>query len=63
MNNPMVITIEKTMLAKHCLLLCTNCGTTTNHVLSRSGEFYSCGCGEIVWIEFPNEEIEDELLT
>jgi hypothetical protein len=39
--------------------LCTSCGTTTNHVLSRSGEFYSCGCGEIVWIEFPNEENED----
>jgi hypothetical protein len=55
-----VITIEKTMLAKHCLLLCTNCGTTTNHVLSRSGEFYSCGCGCIIEVEIKeeNEDVE-----
>ena len=62
MNTPMVITIERTMLAKHCLLLCTNCGTTTNHVLSKSEEFYSCFCGCIIEIEIKEEEIEDETI-
>lgn len=54
----MIITIERTMLAKHCLILCTNCGTETNHVLSRSKEFYACACGEIVEIELKEDEDE-----
>jgi hypothetical protein len=57
----MIITIEKEMLAKHCIILCTNCGHETNHVLSRSKEFYACWCGEIVEIEL-KEDIEDETI-
>ena len=53
-----VITIESTMLAKHCVIFCTNCGTETNHVLSRSKEFYACGCGEIVEIELKEDKDE-----
>lgn len=58
-EDKVIITIKRTMLAKHCLILCTNCGTDTNHVLSRSKEFYACACGEIVEIEL-KEDIEDE---
>lgn len=58
-EDKVIITIERTMLAKHCLILCTNCGTETNHVLSRSGEFYSCWCGEIVDVEIKEEDNED----
>lgn len=54
----MIIAIERTMLAKHCLILCINCGTETNHVLSRSKEFYACACGEIVEIELKEDEDE-----
>ena len=62
MNNQVII-IEKTMLSKHCLIFCPVCETTTKHVLSRSGEFYSCSCGSIVDIENPvDEEIEDETI-
>jgi hypothetical protein len=60
----LVIELNKEMLALHCLLPCTHCRTTTNHVLSRSKEFYACSCGEIIDIEFKEdkEEIENEAI-
>ena len=54
----MIITIEKEMLAKHCIIFCPICETETKHVLSRSNEFYSCACGNICDIELKEEENE-----
>lgn len=31
--------------------LCRNCGRYTVHALSKSGDFYACGCGEIIRID------------
>jgi len=56
--NTQVIEVEETMLTLHCILPCTNCGTWTKHVLSRSKEFYSCQCGEIIDVEIKEKENE-----
>ena len=51
-----VIEIVKSMITKHCILFCPHCETYTNHVLAKSREFYSCSCGDIVWIDFLDDE-------
>jgi len=56
----MIVTIDKTMLGKHCMLFCSHCGTDTNHALGTSGMIYVCGCGEVIDIEFVESEEEDE---
>lgn len=56
--NP-VIEVEKEVLSKHRILFCAHCGTYTKHVLSKSGEYYSCRCGSIVDIDVIEKEKED----
>ena len=59
----MVITIERTMLNKHCMIFCHNCEQDTNHILSRTGEFYVCttkDCHSIVDVEIT--EMGDETI-
>lgn len=50
------ITIEKVFMWAKCLLPCEHCETTTVHALSKSGEYYVCGCGTQIKIEYKEEE-------
>lgn len=51
-----VIEIEPEMLSKHCILFCLHCGTWTQHILSKSGEYYACSCGTIIDVELKENE-------
>ena len=52
----MIITLEKEMISVEAMLPCPVCGTPTKHILTKSGDCYVCGCGDVMKIEY--KEIE-----
>lgn len=46
-----VVVIEG-YLWKKKILFCIHCNTNTVHALAKSHEYYSCGCGNIIDIEY-----------
>jgi lysyl-tRNA synthetase class I len=46
-----IITIERVFLWAKCILFCERCDTNTVHALSKSGEYYNCGCGSQIFVE------------
>ena len=56
---PKIITIERAFLWKTIIQHCVHCDTPTVHALSKSQDYYACGCGEIINVEI-KEENENE---
>ena len=52
----MKITLGKIWIGNKAILRCVKCVAWTVHALSSSGKYYSCGCGEQIYIEFSDDE-------
>ena len=53
----MVLEIDKDLgMEDKVILPCEGCGTPTMHVLSLGRNFYVCGCGCCIKIEYKLEE-------
>ena len=53
---PKIITIERVFLWKTIIQYCVHCDTPTVHALSKSQEFYACGCGSQIFVEVIGEK-------
>lgn len=52
----MIITVPKNFLWEKIIQFCPHCDTQTVHALSKSGEFYACGCGHTLTVEIKEDE-------
>lgn len=52
----MIITLNKNFLWSKTILFCVHCDTNTVHALSKTGDYYSCGCGEIIKVELEDDD-------
>lgn len=51
-----VISLWKAFTHKTCYLFCEVCERNTVHKLTKSGDAYVCGCGNVIDVEYKDNE-------